>query len=110
MIIKAKARRFTNADILSTVRREALIQWLTPAREYLEERGIRLPSPSPAFAGLDGGSAPGRSEVNGGAKPTPETEMLKFGDENTGLRDHWIAELRNPPRNRTAVAARRALP
>ncbi|HTD65547.1 MAG TPA: hypothetical protein VK846_03315, partial [Candidatus Limnocylindria bacterium] len=37
---KLKARRFTGADMLSTVRRESLLQWLTPAKDYFAQRGV----------------------------------------------------------------------
>jgi len=35
-------RRFTDPDILGKIRRESLITWLTPAKDYLAARGVVL--------------------------------------------------------------------
>jgi len=39
-----KTGRFTDADTWSRIRRESLIQWLSPAREYFAQQGIDLPA------------------------------------------------------------------
>jgi len=36
-------RRVTDAEMLSRIRRESLLQWLSPAREYFAQRGVVLP-------------------------------------------------------------------
>ena len=39
-------RRFTNLNILGTIRPESLVAWLTPAKEYLATRDVTLPEPA----------------------------------------------------------------
>lgn len=40
------ARRFSQPETLKKLRRESLLQWLAPARDYLFSKGIRLPEPA----------------------------------------------------------------
>lgn len=63
------AGRFSRAETLKRIRRESLLTWLAPAREYLVGRGIVIPE---LVAGTDGNTSP---------RPSPQSLIFthKFG-------------------------------
>lgn len=80
-------KRFTNADLLRTVRRESLLQWLSPARDWLQQRTIQLfPEQESAGSADCGAGVSNRQNGDDTSPPAPLPVGRGEGDGAQGLR------------------------